>query len=351
MANEIHGQKYDYSQTDYKKSVIKILIGCSIHGMFEQTPHIHLGGHGCPKCFGGIKYNREYFIEKATIKHNNIYDYSLVKYCGWNKKVDIICTKHGMFKQAPNAHLMGHGCNECYLMTKRTENEDFAKKCSIIHNNKYDYSKTTFKNLNEKVTIICPEHGKFLQLVESHLNGHGCRACANNMIKLNKDQFIERSNAIHNNLFSYELVEYINNYTSVKIMCQKHGVFQQTPKNHMLGVGCPFCREEQKNIMTPLSNYSRIVDNITNKYKNELFYRWNGYDFYDGEPIAKNFLLTPNSKSYPTIDHKISKHSGFINNISPEIIGNINNLCITKRTINSIKNRTNFNEFQIKQKI
>ncbi len=41
---------------------------------------------------------------------------------------------------------------------------------------------------------------------------------------------------------------------------------------------------------------------------------------------------------YPTIDHKISVHYGFINNINPEEISSLENLCLTKRRINSKKN-------------
>ena len=55
--------------------------------------------------------------------------------------------------------------------------------------------------------------------------------------------------------------------------------------------------------------------------------------------------LNSNDKNYPTIDHKISIFCGFKNGISC-IIGNINNLCITKRGINSSKNKKNHNEFK-----
>lgn len=89
--------------------------------------------------------------------------------------------------------------------------------------------------------------------------------------------------------------------------------------------------------------YKRDVKNETYKFKRQLFNDWNGYDFYDGEYIRENFNLNHIDKLYPTIDHKISVHYGFLNNIPVETIGNINNLCVTKRSINSSKNnRQNF---------
>ena len=63
----------------------------------------------------------------------------------------------------------------------------------------------------------------------------------------------------------------------------------------------------------------------------------NGLDYYDGVDISNNFDLNHNDPSYPTIDHKTSIYFGFINKIDPNIIGCIENLCITKRSYNSKK--------------
>jgi hypothetical protein len=52
-AKELHGNTYDYSLVEYKRSRYKVKIICHIHGLFEQTPNSHLSGQGCQKC--GIK--------------------------------------------------------------------------------------------------------------------------------------------------------------------------------------------------------------------------------------------------------------------------------------------------------
>lgn len=80
------------------------------------------------------------------------------------------------------------------------------------------------------------------------------------------------------------------------------------------------------------------VRNKTNRVKKKLFESWNGLDYYDNENIRQNLELKYYSKKYPTIDHKISIYYGFNNNIDPEIIGDLENLCIAKRCINSSKN-------------
>ena len=49
-ANKVHGDKYDYSKVDYVNDRTKVCIICPEHGKFEQRPHNHIVGQGCPKC-------------------------------------------------------------------------------------------------------------------------------------------------------------------------------------------------------------------------------------------------------------------------------------------------------------
>lgn len=90
-------------------------------------------------------------------------------------------------------------------------------------------------------------------------------------------------------------------------------------------------------LKTEYESYRDRVRYLTDKIRSDFFENWNGYDFYDGEYIKDNFKYSPSHKMYPTIDHKISIHFGFINKIDPEIISDISNICITKRSINSSK--------------
>jgi hypothetical protein len=94
-------------------------------------------------------------------------------------------------------------------------------------------------------------------------------------------------------------------------------------------------------------NYRLSVDRLSKKNIIIIFENWDGYDYYDNEYIKENFNLNPNHKNYPTIDHKISVHYGFINNISIEEISKLSNLCVTKRTINSSKNKNNYYDNKI----
>lgn len=125
------------------------------------------------------------------------------------------------------------------------DSDSFKTRASKIHNNIYDYSKVTYKNVNTKVTIICPIHGEFNQLPKAHLKGHGCKQCGE--VKRQKStsfttsEFIEEALKVHGNRYDYSAVEYHNNKTKVCIICKIHGKFLQTPQVHLKGCGCPRC--------------------------------------------------------------------------------------------------------------
>jgi len=134
----IHGEKYDYSKINYKKSSIKVEIVCSLHGSFWMTPNNHLSGKGCPKCkFEKLSDDRsmgvDLFIKKSKNNHNELYDYSKVDYVNERIKVKIVCKKHGIFFQNPSDHINGHGCPICNVSKGELKIIEFLK------NNKIEY--------------------------------------------------------------------------------------------------------------------------------------------------------------------------------------------------------------------
>ncbi len=88
--------------------------------------------------------------------------------------------------------------------------------------------------------------------------------------------------------------------------------------------------------------YKIDVRRYTRRNKKELFQIWNGFDFYDNEYIKNNLTLKHLDKNYPSIDHKISVYEGFKKDKSPEEIGDLSNLCITKRCLNSKKGKIDY---------
>jgi hypothetical protein len=121
-------------------------------------------------------------------------------------------------------------------------NNDFIKEAIALHKDKYDYSLVDYKTSKTKVKIICKKHGEFEQRPNDHLKGYGCIKCGLNH-KSNND-FIEKATTVHDNKYDYELTKYDNNKTKTTIICPIHGEFEQIPNNHLRGYGCPRCGME-----------------------------------------------------------------------------------------------------------
>jgi hypothetical protein len=123
----------------------------------------------------------------------------------------------------------------------RVSIDNFIFRSNIIHNNKYDYSKVIFINVSTPVNIICLVHGIFSQRPRKHLERQGCPHCNIDSQKLSMDDLIERFTKTHGNQYDYSLVNYQSIDTKISIICSLHGIFYQSPFNHMSGQGCPKC--------------------------------------------------------------------------------------------------------------
>jgi hypothetical protein len=157
-------------------------------------------------------------------------------------------------------------------MKKLTLNE-FIEKSNNIHKYKYDYSQVKYKKNNIKVKIICNKHGIFEQTPSAHINNNqGCPKCANllkSQLMLSSDnEFIEKAKNIHKNKYNYSQIKYINSHKKINIICNKHGVFEQLPYNHLNGKGCPICNTSKGE-----NNISEILDRYNIKYETQKTFK------------------------------------------------------------------------------
>jgi hypothetical protein len=180
-ARKIHSNQYDYTRVQYFTAKKKIEIGCKKHGYFWQEAYSHISGCGCNDCGRQKTTNKQRrslqdFVEKAFSIHGNIYRYDF--YVNSITPIEIFCKKHNdYFTQMPREHLQGYGCNVCGGTLKSNFN-NFVKKSSIIHKNKYSYSNFDYLSNKQKIEIICPIHKIFNQTIDNHLANHGCPKCS-----------------------------------------------------------------------------------------------------------------------------------------------------------------------------
>lgn len=226
--------------------------------------------------------NKEEFIYKAIKRHGDYYDYSKVNYVNNNTKITITCPVHGDFEQIPRSHTSGMKCKLCNFDSYKNTNDEFIKRAIEIYGCKYKYDLSNYNGMHTKVKIICPEHGVFEQTPSILLKGHGCIKCSNknHLIKYS-ELFLKKANLFHKGQYDYSLIKYTGKDNCVDIICSKHGVFKQSPNNHMKGKGCPICKESrgEKIIRDFLieNNISFIREKSFSdcKYKKEL-----PFDFY-----------------------------------------------------------------------
>ncbi|QZI89577.1 hypothetical protein SIPHO076v1_p0044 [Vibrio phage PS34B.1] len=182
-AREVHGDRYGYGRTVYVNARSKVVITCPVHGDFEQDPRSHTNGNGCAKCavlstVSALTSTTEEFIEKARAAHGDRYGYERAVYVRNSDKITITCPVHGDFPQIPSGHLSGRGCGRCTTLARTLTTEEFVEKARLTHDGKYNYDRAVYVTNKKKLIITCHEHGDFEQTPKDHLQGRGCPNCA-----------------------------------------------------------------------------------------------------------------------------------------------------------------------------
>ena len=260
-ARKIHGDRYDYSKTNYINSKTKVIITCQSHGDFLMT----MGNHthktrpqNCPKCMKVHRYDTNEWINHSKSKFGDKFDYSDTVYVNARTKLVIKCNIHGNLLVDPTNHIISPtGCERCSSqqtgLSQRRTQESLIRQFVIRHGDRYDYSKVDYQGDSKNIIIICKVHGEFSQRAIAHANGRNCNDCMNEQnginARLSTEDFIRRSNEVHNGKYDYSLVDYLTSDDDVTIICPKHGEFRQRASNHVNNnYGCWECGQKESGI-------------------------------------------------------------------------------------------------------
>jgi phage FluMu protein Com len=74
-----------------------------------------------------------------------------------------------------SSHISGRGCAKC---ASKFNTRSFIERATKLHGDTYNYSESVYVSATSKIEIICRTHGKFLQVVSSHLQGKKCPKCS-----------------------------------------------------------------------------------------------------------------------------------------------------------------------------
>ena len=219
--------------------------------------------------------SEEEFIRRCKLLPNAaLKDFSKTKYISMSENVTVQCNLHGEYQQKAQACILGkEGCRLCSGRIK-TLAEFIILSDSVWGEGRWDYSKSEFLGKREKLTIICPIHGEFRHLPQSHTSGkNGCPGC-NGRAGMSIEEFEELVTLKTSVPLDYSKVTSpVRADSYVTLICLTHGV-EFTARAYSLyslgSVGCwkcspsspmnlsKFYHRRQKAGISKDYNYSRL---------------------------------------------------------------------------------------------
>ena len=148
---------------------------------------------------------------------------------------------------------------------KKLTTKEFVVKANRIHDNLYGYNKVNYINSHTKVIIICKKHGTFEQRPNDHLNKHGCKKCQYDVMLKSSKEFIFKAKRIHNNYYNYDKSIYERSDRKLIIICPIHGPFLQIPNAHLQGKGCLYCSKSKQKKLKTKCNLEDKRNSFINK--------------------------------------------------------------------------------------
>ena len=197
------------------------------------------------------KKTTETVIRELKELYGDFFDYSKLIFNGSQKKFCLICPEHGEFYIRYDKIIKGQGCPLCNKEKRETEKiRTYIERAKMIHKNHYQYDYANWDNINNKVKIICPEHGEFFMTLNNHINmKQGCPKChfekQKGNFKISTEEFIKKAKSVHGDKYDYSETVYNGLKNKVKIICPEHGVFEQVAYDHLRGFKCKECKHKE----------------------------------------------------------------------------------------------------------
>lgn len=248
-AKEIHGDKYDYSLTNYKGILQNIKIICPNHHIFEQKPDHHLyRKQGCASCLPNKKINQQEFLDRMDIIFGDTLLFTRSQYVNNSTGIIVTCPIHGEFSKIPSYLFNGDGCAKCRFDIRKANGETvrapevFFKNVKLRSPN-LSFNNSVFKGHNDPIIVTCQKHGEFIVNEARNLLRHEqCELCSQES-KIN--HFINRSKEIHGDRYDYSKINSYYSKHKLTIICKKHGEFLMKPGSHLNGKGCSKCSKSR----------------------------------------------------------------------------------------------------------
>lgn len=218
QSNNDHGNRDIVLVGKYLGKAIKTEHRCrKCNHTWEVKPsNLTTNLQGCPVC-GSHKSQSTYDIKKKLdVIYKDKIQFKVLKNRVERKTKTEITAKcsgcyHTWEPSIKNLLYKGSGCPKCsrnhvtdsHLYSREYVLDRFNK----FHEGVYDYSKSKWDTVHDKITITCPEHGNFTRTVFNHYVGSPCPVCFPNSLS-KPHRLIEK-------LLKSKNVEYVSNTRDV----------------------------------------------------------------------------------------------------------------------------------------
>ena len=345
-AKEIHGDDYIYEEKSYVNTKQKMWI---IHNecgtRFQQTPHNHLLGHGCPKCCYKERKTNYSFVEKTKQKFGDKYSFPYIdeEYKGSHSKITVKCNLCGnvFTKLACDFITSAYGGCNC---EKQKEKQISYEELKKLYTKNEIIPFDGFKNKNnDKVELLCAKHGIYEKYISDLFNGNDiCQKCGRSHNgDFKKKSFSDFEKFLKEKYPNIDVVnkeEYLNTSTKLKFKCNCCGnIFERTPSAFLyskLYNGCPKCTKSdisenrtktqsqfELDVKRLYGDLYTVIGQYTSS-NNKIHIKCNdcGRDF----EIEANSFLQGHGCPYHNLNNSINEHKiyEYIKNIFPNAIAN-----------------------------
>lgn len=252
-ARQVHGDAYTYDEETFsstKKKMWMTHVKCGHR--FQQTPHNHLHGQGCPICRYTDK-KTDYSFEKEAVKRfGKRYSFPYIdkEYENSHSKITIVCNRCGntFIKRANDFITSQYGGCKC---EKEQDKYIVYEELTKLYNKNEIIPFEGYKHkTKDKVQLVCKKHGIYEKYVNDLFNGNDtCQKCSRShngdSKKLSFEEIKQRIKEKYPSVSIIESEEYSSTSSKLTFKCNDCGnTFRRTAGGFLYGKlydACPHC--------------------------------------------------------------------------------------------------------------
>jgi hypothetical protein len=149
-------------------------------------------------------------IERSKLIKEGIVKIVKIENHGIGNILLLECKNGHIYKQDRRNLLANKGCNECYLENKKLPKLKILEMFKKTHGDYYVYDLCNFKNIHTKIKITCKKNHIFYQKISNHLQGKGCPICRESLGERTIKTFLEKNNINYQKQKTFDGCFYVN---------------------------------------------------------------------------------------------------------------------------------------------